>query len=172
MDLDGRLDRESGLYPQRMLESLLDSEVVRAKRYPGPISLIYIGLCFDEDPSADVLESARSCLTNILHSGLREVDMPGHFQGNYLVVMPESDADGARKAAQRLVDQFKGKQVTRELHEYGVSICAGLATHPGGDGINAQELLSHASTALWEAHRRGPRNLVMFDEIPGKGRTQ
>jgi diguanylate cyclase (GGDEF)-like protein len=172
MEQDARLDRETGLYPQNMLESLLDSEVLRAKRYPGPISLVYIGLCFDEDPTTNILESARSYLANILHTGLREVDMPGHFQGNYLVVMPESDADGARKAAQRLVDQFKGKQVTRDLHEFGVSICAGLAFHPGGDGINAQELLSHASSALWEAHRRGPRNLVMFDDMPGKDRKQ
>ena len=170
MDQEARLDRESGLYPQRMIESLLDSEVLRAKRYPGPISLLYIGLCFDENPSADILDSARSYLANILHSGLREVDMPGHFQGNYLVVMPESDADGARKAAQRLVDKFQGKQVTRDLHEYGVSICAGVASHPGGEGISTQELLSHASSALWEAHRRGPRNLVLFEDIRGEER--
>jgi diguanylate cyclase (GGDEF)-like protein len=165
MEQESRLDSESGLYPQKMLESLLDSEVLRAKRYPGPISVLYIGLRFDEDPSSDILESARAFLTNILHTGLREVDMPGHYQGNYLVVMPESDAEGARKAAQRLVDKFQGKQVTRELNEFGVSICAGVASHPGGEGINTQELLSRASTALWEAHRRGPRNLVMFDEI-------
>jgi diguanylate cyclase (GGDEF)-like protein len=171
MEQDARLDRESGLYPQRMLESLLDSEVLRAKRYPGPISVLYIGLRFDENPTADILESAQSFLTNILQSGLREVDMPGHYQGNYLVVMPESDTDGARKAAQRLVDKFQGKQVTRELHEFGVSICAGVASHPGGEGISTQELLSRASTALWEAHRRGPRNLVIFDEIKGGGRT-
>jgi diguanylate cyclase (GGDEF)-like protein len=155
-----------------MLESLLDGEVLRAKRYPGPIAVLYIGLRFDENPSSEILQSARSYLTDVLHSGLREVDMPGHYQGNYLVVMPESDADGARKAAQRLVDKFQGKQVTRELHEFGVSICAGVASHPGGEGITTQELLSRASTALWEAHRRGPRTLVVFDDIKGSDKAQ
>jgi len=172
MEQEARLNKESGLYPQRMLESLLDSEVLRAKRYPGPIAVLYIGLRFDENPSLEILESAQSFLTNILQSGLREVDMPGHYQGNYLVVMPESDANGARKAGQRLVDKFQGKQVTRELHEFGVSVCAGVASHPGGEGISTQELLSRASTALWEAHRRGPRTLVVFDEIKGEGRKQ
>jgi diguanylate cyclase (GGDEF)-like protein len=165
MEQDARLDAESGLYPQKMLESLLNGELLRAQRYASPIALLYIGLCFNESPSPEIMESAHSYLTNIIHTGLREVDMPGHYQGNYLIVMPESDAGGARKAAQRLVDKFQGKQVTRELNEYGVSICAGVACHLGGAGITADELLSRASSALWEAHRRGPRTLVVFDEL-------
>jgi diguanylate cyclase (GGDEF)-like protein len=172
MEQEARLDKESGLYPQKMLETLLDSEVLRVKRYPGPIAVLYIGLRFDEDPSSDILKSAHSFLVDMLHSGLRECDMPGHYQGNYLIVMPASDADGARKAAQRLVDKFQGKQVTRELTEFGVSICAGVASHPGGDGISSNELLARASSALWEAHRRGPRNLVVFDEIKGGDKKQ
>ena len=172
MEQDARLDKETGLYPQKMLESLLDSEVLRAKRYPGPVSILYIGLRFDENPSGEILDSARSFLADMLQTGLREVDIPGHYQGNYMVVMPESDVEGARRAAQRLVEKFQGKQVTRELHEYGVSVCAGVASHPGGDGISSTELLSRASVALWEAHRRGPQNLVVFDEIKGGSRTQ
>jgi diguanylate cyclase len=172
MEQEARLDKSSGLYPQKMLESLLDGEVLRAKRYPGPLSVLYLGLRFDENPSPDVLESAQSFLADILQAGLREVDMPGHYQGNYLVVMPESDAEGARKAAERLVDKFQGKQVTRQLQEYRVSVCAGVASHPGGEGISSIELLSRASSALWEAHRRGPRNLVLFDEIKGEGKPQ
>jgi hypothetical protein len=96
MEQEARLNAESGLYPQKMLESLLDSEVMRAKRYPGPLSVLYLGLRFDENPSPDVLESAQSFLADILQASLREVDMPGHYQGNYLVVMPASDADGAK----------------------------------------------------------------------------
>ncbi|MGB7537358.1 MAG: diguanylate cyclase [Anaerolineales bacterium] len=172
MEQEARLDKSSGLYPQKMLESLLDGEVLRAKRYPGPLSVLYLGLRFDENPSPDVLESAQSFLADILQAGLREVDMPGHYQGNYLVVMPESDAEGAKKAAERLVDKFQGKQVTRQLQEYRVSVCAGVASHPGGEGISSIELLSRASTALWEAHRRGPRTLVLFDEIKGEGKKQ
>ncbi|MGD0172841.1 MAG: diguanylate cyclase [Anaerolineales bacterium] len=172
MDQDARLDAKSGLYTQKMLESLLTGELLRARRYPSPIALLYIGLCFDESPSPEIMESANSYLTNILHTGLREVDMPGHYQGNYLIVMPESDAGGARKAAQRLVEEFHGKRVTREMKEFGVSICAGVAFHPGGDGITADEMLSRASSALWEAHRRGPRTLVVFDELKNRGKAQ
>ncbi len=168
MDQEARLDAKSGLYPQKMLESLLDGELLRAKRYPSSIALLYIGLCFDESPSPEIMESAHAYLADILHTALREVDMPGHYQGNYLIVMPESDAGGARNAAKRLVEKFQGKQVTRELKEFGVSICAGVTFHAGGEGITADELLSRASSALWEAHRRGPRTLVEFDELKEK----
>ncbi len=165
MEQEARLDPKTGLYPQKMLESLLDGELLRARRYPSPLALLLIGLSFDESPTPEVLESAHSYLTDVLHTGLREVDMPGYYQGNYLIVMPESDAGGARKAALRLVEKFQGKQVTRELNEFGVSICAGVAFHPGGDGITKDELLSRASSALWEAHRRGPRTLILFDDM-------
>jgi diguanylate cyclase (GGDEF)-like protein len=168
MDQDARLDSKTGLYPQKMLEQLLAGELIRTKRYPGPISVMYIGLRFEENPTSEILESARSILTNILQSRLREVDIPGHYQGNYLVVMPASDAQGARRAAQRLVDHFQGKQVTRELNEYKVSICAGVATHCGENDITSDELLSRASTALWEAHRQGPRSLIVFDDLSQK----
>jgi diguanylate cyclase (GGDEF)-like protein len=172
MEQEARLDSKTGLYPQKMLESLLDGEILRAKRYPSPVALLLIGLSFDSSPTPNIMESAHSYLTNILHTGLREVDMPGHYQGNYLIVMPESDAEGARQAALRLVENFHGNQVTRELKEFGVSICAGVAFHPGGDGITKDELLSRASSALWEAHRRGPRTLIEFDELKDRRNEQ
>jgi len=172
MEQDTRLDAKSGLYPQKMLESLLDGELLRARRYPSPIALLYIGLCFTESPSPEIMESAHTYLTNILHTGLREVDMPGHYQGNYLIVMPESDSGAAQQAAKRLVEEFHGKRVTRELKEFGVSICAGVAFHPSGGGITKDELLSRVSSALWEAHRRGPRTLVLFDELKDRGKPQ
>jgi diguanylate cyclase (GGDEF)-like protein len=172
MEQEARLDPISGLYPQKMVESLLKGELLRARRYPSPLALLLIGLCFNESPSPEIMESAHSYLTNIIHSGLREVDMPGHYQGNYLIVMPESDAGGARKAAQRLVAEFHGKRVTRDLREFGVSICAGVAFHPGGDGVTVDEMLSRVSSALWEAHRRGPRTLIEYDELKGGGRKQ
>ena len=160
-----RLDPESGLYPQRMLERLLTNELSRSRRYPNPLSLVYIGLRFDDNPSPDMLGAAQLLLTNLLHSRLREVDMPGHYQGNYLIIMPLADLSGAQLAVERLVEQVQAARLSKTGAD-GVapfSICAGVVSHPGGGDVSPEELLSRVSSALWEAHRRGPHSVVVFE---------
>jgi hypothetical protein len=48
-------------------------------------------------------------------------------------------------------------------------MCIGVASHAGGPNISAAQLLSDASSALWEAQRRGPKSLVVFAEMDKKG---
>jgi diguanylate cyclase (GGDEF)-like protein len=168
MEKEPRLNEKSGLYPQRMLERLLANEMTRSQRYPNPLSLLYIALRFDQTPTPETLESAHVLLTNMLHAKLREVDMPGHYQGNYLVIMPLSDAEGARVAMERLVDQIRGMSVQHTENGFNFSICAGVVSHPGGNGMTPEELLSRASTALWEAHKQGPHTIVVFDDAENK----
>lgn len=168
MEKEQRLNEKSGLYPQRMLERLLANEMIRSQRYPNPLSLLYIALRFDQSPSPETLENAHVLLTNILHSRLREVDMPGHYQGNYLVIMPLSDAEGARVATERLIEQIRDGSAGHTGNGSDFSICAGVVSHPGGDGMTPEELLSRASSALWEAHKQGPHTVVVFDAAESK----
>jgi diguanylate cyclase (GGDEF)-like protein len=163
-----RLDEESGLYTQTIMQALLRHEVARIKRYPSPLSLMYVALQFSKPPSEDVYRSAQLFLANILQSRLREVDMPGHFEGNYLVALPNTDTQGTRTAATRLIQQARGKQISRSAIEYSVAICIGITSHPGGDSISLAEILSQAASALWEAERRGPESMACYDEIAVK----
>jgi diguanylate cyclase (GGDEF)-like protein len=160
-----RLDVELGLYPQPILQTLLVHEVARIKRYPSPLSLMYLALQFSSSPTDDIIHSARLWLANLLHSRLREVDMPGHFEGNYMVALPNTDITGARTAASRLIKMVRGKQRSLQGREYEIAICVGIATLDGGPSASLAELLSQTASALWEAERRGPQSLVTFDEL-------
>jgi hypothetical protein len=161
----GRLDPESGLYLQPLVEMLLAREVGRSKRYTNPLAVVYLGLCLPNNPGPDVLISSRQVAATALHAALREVDIPGHYQGNYLVAMPETDSEGARKAAIRLVGKIQGNHATRDNVTFALSACAGIAAHPGGDSIVGEELLSQVAAALWEAEKRGPQNVILFSDI-------
>lgn len=160
-----RLDSESGLYTQQMLEILLEREVGRSKRYANPLALIYLALRLPINPIREIRETARLVAANALQTGVREVDMPGHYQGNYLVALPETQYEGARKVAERLISRIHGDHATRENISFTLAACAGVAAHPGGQSISREELLSQAATALWEAERRGSQNLVLFSEM-------
>jgi diguanylate cyclase (GGDEF)-like protein len=161
----GRLDANSGLFSQKLLETLLAHEVVRSRRYPSPVALLYFALRFPKESSDQIVESAKLFFSNLLQSRLREADLPGHYEGNYLVIMPATDGAGAKTAAERMLADFNGSLLTRTAEPFEISICIGVSFHPGGEGISASRLLSDASTALWEAQRRGPKSLVVFDEI-------
>jgi diguanylate cyclase (GGDEF)-like protein len=169
MEQHMRLDVKSGLFPQSMLETLLDHEVARSRRYPSPISLIYFALHFPRDPSQQIIESAQILIANHLHKAMREADLPGHYEGNYLVIMPATESEGAKTAAQRMLEEFPRSQITRTAELFDLAVCIGVTTHAGGPDISAAQLLSNASTALWEAQRRGPKSLVVYEEMGKQG---
>ncbi len=161
----GRLDPRSGLFSQKLLETLLSHEVIRSRRYPSPVALLYFALRYPADASAQVTESAQLIFTNLLQSKIREADLPGLYEGNYLVIMPATDGAGARAAAERLLADFRGEQVTRDAVPFEMSVSIGVSFHKGGEGISTSQLLSDASMALWEAQKRGPKSLVIFEEM-------
>jgi len=168
MEQQKRIDASSGLFPQAMLETLLAHEVARSRRYPSPIALLYFAMRFPRDPSPEIVESAQILIANHLHAAMREADLPGHYEGNYMVIMPATESDGAKVAAQRMLENFPHSQITRTAELFKLSICIGVAAHKGGPDISAAQLLSNASTALWEAQRRGPKTLVVYGETDSK----
>ena len=168
MEQQQRLDATSGLFPQGMLETLLEHEVTRSRRYPSPISLIYFALHFPRDPSPQIVESAQLQIVTHLHAAMREADIPGHYEGNYMVVMPATESAGAKIAAERMLEKFPRSQITRTAELFDLSMCIGVASHAGGPEISVAQLLSNASTALWEAQRRGPKSLVVYSEMGKK----
>ncbi len=168
MEQQQRIDASSGLFPQAMLETLLAHEVARSRRYPSPISLLYFALRFPMDPSPDIIDSAHILIANHLHAAMREADLPGHFEGNYLVIMPSTESDGAKIAAERMLENFPRSHLTRSAESFDLSLCIGIASHKGGSEISAAQLLSNASMALWEAQKRGPKSLVVYGEMVKK----
>jgi hypothetical protein len=168
MEQQMRLDAKSGLFPQSMLEMLLAHEVARSRRYPSPISLIYFAPYFPKDPSPQIIESAQILVANHLHKAIREADLPGQYEGNYLVIMPATESAGAKKAARRILEDFPPSQITRTAELYELSLCIGIASHAGGPEISVAQLLSNASTALWDAQSRGPKSLVVYEEMGKK----
>jgi GGDEF domain-containing protein len=148
-----------------MLETLLSHEVARARRYPSPVSLLYFSLWFPKESSDPVIESAQLFVANLLHARLREADLPGHYEGNYMIVLPATGIEGAKTAAGRLLADFHGSLTTRAAEPFIISACMGMSFHPGGEGISVSRLLSEASSALWEAQKRGPKSLVVFGDL-------
>jgi diguanylate cyclase (GGDEF)-like protein len=165
MDPADRIDQTSGLFPQRILEKLFLHEVARSRRYPSPVSVLSFAIRYPIDASADIVESAKLVMATLLHSNLRESDLPGHYEGNYLVILPATNGPGARVAAERLLTALRGSQITRMAEPFEISISVGVRSHPGGEGISISELLAGASSALLGAQKPGSKKLVVYEEM-------
>jgi PleD family two-component response regulator len=165
MDQADRLDRSSGLFPQPMLETLLVHEVNRSRRYPSPVSILLLSVHLLQECPQLIVENAHFCVADLLNSQPRESDLPGQYDGNYLVVLPATGGAGARTAAERLQKAAAGPKTSRNAEPFEISLCVGVASHPGGAGISAARMLAAVSAALREARARGPGSLVASDEI-------
>jgi diguanylate cyclase (GGDEF)-like protein len=89
-----------------------------------------------------------------LNANLREADLPGVYNGNFLVILPATTEAGARVAAERLVGTLSPKQVLRNGETFEISICIGIVSHPGGKGISMARLLAAAPQALAQAQKK------------------
>ena len=159
MDVNIRKISETGLYPHEVFKILMEYELARAQRYPNPICLLHISLNL-EIAQPDSLTKLIQLLAGILNTGLRVSDIPTYHEGDFLVLLPMTDATGGQAAAQRMIDRLKGTGDLVENIKFTIHV--GISSHPGGKGLTADTLLSQAETALKEARKRGPAASALF----------
>jgi hypothetical protein len=135
-------------------------ELRRCRRYEHPLSVLVVGVDSETlrsvarsegrsaDPEAWFVRrfecAALLVLGWILRDATREIDSVSYASEshNYVVVLPETDAPGARAAARRLSDLFEMRS--------SVALSVGVAAFPA-DGLTVEDLFHHACAALAEA---------------------
>lgn len=153
-----RTDPLTGVRNRRALDEALDALFQLKNRYEQPFSLVI----FDLDDFKQVNDEhghitgdrVLRAVAELLDEHVRETDVMVRFGGEeFVVVMPQTDLDGAAQFCERLrktVEQntLAGLQVT---------VSGGVAMAEESD--NAQTLLSRADAALYDAKAAG-RNRV------------
>lgn len=149
----------------RSLQSALDNEIERAKRFDKKVSLLMI----DADNFKDFNDSeghvagdvALQELAAVIARSVREVDTAARYGGEeFAVVLPETDATGAFVVAEKIRENV-------ELHRFldahgqrecGLTVSVGVASYPAHAG-DKDLLLRSADDALYRA-KNGGKNRV------------
>lgn len=150
------VDELTGLHNRRFLNEFLERELNRAHRHGFTLSILLIDLddfkATNDSLGHETGDQVLKSFGNFLLKQLRAEDIAVRYGGEeFLVAMPQTDADGAMVVAERLVEAIR----RTKLHErVDVRFSAGLATYPN-HGATAAEVISAADTAMYQAKVAG-----------------
>ena len=162
-------DGLTGLVNRRTFNAQLVARLREAHRYRRQLSLLLL----DVDHFKKVNDSYGHPAGDAVLRGVaavasrqaRETDLVARYGGEEMaLVLPETDAAGARAIAERLRAAVAAAEHVTEQGTLRVTASIGIATWPGG-GPSPEDLLESADRALYRA-KQGGRNRV--ESSPGK----
>jgi diguanylate cyclase (GGDEF)-like protein/PAS domain S-box-containing protein len=165
LTLLARTDTLTGLVNRRYFIEQLDAEISRWRRTGQPSALLMIDLdafkqvndTWGHAAGDEVLKH----FSEVLRRSLRRVDVPGRIGGEeFAVLLPDSDAEHARAAAERLRGNIENEPAVTGFGGITVTVSIGVTLLHECDESADQPLL-RADQALYRAKGAG-RNRVEF----------
>lgn len=161
-------DPLTGLRNRRYVDEILNIEVLRARRYKTPLSVLMADLDHfkhvNDDHGHQAGDAVLRGVADVLRSSLRATDVGGRYGGEeFIVVLAHNDVEGARQLAERwrtAVENTPFAIPGGGVAEVTISI--GVAGSVGPE-IEATDLVAAADAALYAAKQWG-RNRVCVSE--------
>jgi len=159
-------DQLTGLHNRRYMAGQLEALMRRANQGGEPVSLLVIDIDHfkkvNDSFGHDVGDEVLSEFAVRLASNVRAIDLPVRHGGEeFVVVMPDTDLEDARRIAERIRLHAAGApfRVMGGEELLSVTISIGVACSSGEDDT-PNALLKRADEAVYEAKSRG-RNRVI-----------
>ncbi len=154
-------DPLTGIANRRALDERLQAELQRCHRYGRPLAGILLDVdhfkAINDRYGHLVGDRVLQALADLLVSSVRELDFVARYGGEeFVILLPETDLDGATRFAERLRQAIAGLRVAEGpaviTASFGVTACAEADT--------ADEFLGRADQALYAAKHSGRDRVV------------
>jgi diguanylate cyclase (GGDEF)-like protein len=161
-------DALTGLHNRRHLTLRMSEELVRSYRHKGTFAVLMADVdefktyndAFGHPAGDEVLKKVAS----ILLSSTRSVDCTARYGGEeFAVLLTDTTAQVAGEVAERIRARVAGQ----EFPGRRITLSIGIAEFPE-HGQTAEEVISSADEALYEAKRAGRNRVVRSGEKPAK----
>ena len=159
-------DQLTGLHNRRYMVGQLEALMRRASQGGEPVSVLVIDIDHfkkvNDSFGHDVGDEVLSEFAVRLASNVRAIDLPVRHGGEeFVVVMPDTDLEDARRIAERIRLHVAGApfRVMGGEELLAVTISIGVASSIG-EGDTPQAIVKRADEAVYEAKSRG-RNRVI-----------
>jgi two-component system cell cycle response regulator len=150
---------------RRALSERLEEEYLRSKRYDRPMSVGMLDIDYFKKlndsfghPAGDY---ALVQVANLCKLTLRRHDFIARYGGEeFVMVLPETPVDNAVLACERVRVAVEQADLQYEGHKLPVTVSLGVASFPHNMLSKAQDLITLADTALYDAKRSGRNRVV------------
>lgn len=163
-------DELTGLVNRRRFVAALESEIARARRSSGTLSVVLADLDdfklindrFGHHAGDEVLQA----FADLIRAHGRDVDIAGRLGGEeFALLLPETDLDGAATGAERLCKSLSQLRIwLGEGREVSVTASFGVAELAEDQSWNG--LLRAADAALYRAKERGKNRVARAGAVP------
>lgn len=167
-------DGLTGLYNQRHFKSELEREVKAALRFNRPLSLIFADVDYfkhyNDRNGHTQGDLALKRIAEVFAKGTRDVDIAARYGGEeFVVILPQTDAVGALKVAERLCRLVREETIPFEEDQPNkdLTISVGVATFPDA-ATDALSLIKAADKAAYKAKEQGRNNVATAAPLIGK----
>lgn len=163
-------DGLSGLYNHRTFYTLLEDEIIRARRYKHPFSLLMIDVdhfkLVNDTHGHQAGDAVLRGLSERLTDLVRDVDRVCRYGGEEMtVILPDTDA--ALEMGERLRAAVEAKPFDIGAGQtIGITVSIGAASFPR-NADEGQALVAAADAALYAAKKGGRNRVCGGEESPG-----
>lgn len=160
-------DKLTGLRNRRLFDERLGDEILRARRFAKPLSLLLLDIDdfkrINDTRGHAAGDRVLQSLGRSLPGELRDIDLAARYGGEeFALVLPETDSIGAEALGERVRRRVVGTPVSlADGGEIKLTISIGIACFPM-HGDNAETLLAHADRALYAAKRAGKNRVCLY----------
>jgi diguanylate cyclase (GGDEF)-like protein len=157
-------DALTGIANKRCLLEFLERELARSSRHRRPLSVVMMDI--------DEFKSVNDRLGHLggdftlremalrLRKVIRRDELFARYGGEeFAIVLPETDATGAVKMAERIRQEVENQVFKFEGETYHITISLGVAVTTGDHAMTGYDLIGKADDKLYQAKREG-RNRV------------
>jgi diguanylate cyclase (GGDEF)-like protein/PAS domain S-box-containing protein len=163
-------DSLTGCLNRRAFFELAATEFERSRRYQRPLSFIILDVDnfkkVNDTYGHLVGDQALEGMAHACQNSLRDADKLGRYGGEEFVVMlPETDTEGARLAAERMRQIIENNIIQCPQGELHISASLGVATFgPGQMQTSLDRLLGQADAALYHAKQAGRNQVCVWQD--------
>jgi len=151
-------DPLTGLLNRRIMETVLNREFKRARRYKTPLSLAFIDMddfkIINDRYGHECGDALLRYVAGQLAQITRDSDVVARYGGDeFVIILPGTPSQEASKLLQRLQQHFRDKPFRYEENVIPVSISFGVASVTDRKVADPESLLRAADTVLYNTKK-------------------